>query len=203
MPLYLIDEPVNDLVLTPEDAKAHLRVDFDDDDELIESYIAAAIQNIDGRDGWLGRALASQTWELRLPEFCDRGGREIKIPLPPLIAVESVKYYDTDDALQTFTAGDYEVVGAGGFGKARVVLKSGKAWPGIAKRAENVVVRFTAGYVDGGNSPPSGTVPAPILTALKRQVASMYENREAMVINATVTKLPGALEGLLSPLRVW
>ena len=199
MSLYLIEAPEQDDVLTLTDAKLHLRVDFNDDDTLIDSYIATAIQNIDGRDGWLGRAIGEQTWELRLPEFC---GNEIKIPLPPLIEVESVKYYDANDALQTLSADDYEVVGIGGFGKARVVLKSGKRWPPIAKRAENVVVRFRAGYVTG-DSPPAPNVPAPILTAIKRQVASMYENREAVVVNATVTKLPGGVEALLTPLRVW
>jgi uncharacterized phiE125 gp8 family phage protein len=199
MPLYPIEAPDAADILTVADAKLHMRVDFSDDDELIESYIATAIQNIDGRDGWLGRAIGNQTWELRLAEFC---GNEIKVPLPPLIAIESVKYYDTNDALQTLSTDDYEVVGVGGFGKARVVLKSGKKWPGIAKRAENVLVRFRAGYTSD-DSPPVSTVPAPILTAIKRQVATMYENREAIVVNATVAKLPGAVEGLLMPLRVW
>lgn len=194
MPLYLIEAPDNDDVLTLADAKQHLRVSFDDDDAQIADHIAAAIQNIDGRDGWLGRALGPQTWELRLPEFCDRGGREIKVPLPPLISIGSVKYYDGDDVLQTLSADDYEVIGVGGFGKARLVLKSGKAWPGLGRRTENVVVRFTAGYE---------TVPRTILMALKRQVASMYENRETVVVNATVAKLPGAVEGMLLPLRVW
>jgi hypothetical protein len=41
------------------------------------------------------------------------------------------------------------------------------------------------------------------MTAIKRQVASMYENREAIVVNATVAKLPGGVEALLTPLRVW
>lgn len=191
MPLYLIEAPEQDDVLTVEDAKKHLRVDFDEDDDLIESYIATAIQNVDGRDGWLGRALVEQTWELRLPDF---GGSVIPIPLPPLIAIESIKYYDAADVLQTLSADFYEVTGISGFGKARVVLKSGKAWPGTAKRSESVVVRFTAGYE---------TVPAPILTAIKRQVGSMYENREAIVVNASAAKLPGGVDAMLMPYRVW
>jgi uncharacterized phiE125 gp8 family phage protein len=198
MPLYLIEAPEQDDVLTLQAAKQHLRVEFIDDDALISSYIATAIQNIDGRDGWLGRAIGEQTWELRLSELC---GNEIIIPLPPLIEVESVKYYDANDSLQTLSTDVYEVVGVGGFGKARAVLKNGKRWPSTAKRAENVVVRFRAGYVTG--SPAVPNVPAPIVTAIKRQVASMYENRDAVVLSATVTKLPGAVEGLLSPLRVW
>ncbi len=191
MPMYLIEGPSNDDVLAVADAKLHLRVDLGDEDDLIESYIATAIQNIDGRDGWLGRALTEQTWELRLSEF---GGSVIPIPLPPLISIESIKYYDAADVLQTLPADVYEVTGAGGFGKARVMLKSGKAWPSLAKRSENVMIRFTAGYE---------TVPAPILTAIKQQVAAMYENREAVVVNASVTKLPGGVEAMLTPYRVW
>lgn len=138
MPLYPIAAPDHDDVLTLAAAKAHLRVDFNDDDELIESYIATAIENVDGRDGWLGRALAAQTWELRLADFCG----EIAIPLPPLIEVLSVSYYDASDALQTVPSTDYEVVGIGGFGKARLVLRTGKRWPSTGTRAENVIVRF-------------------------------------------------------------
>lgn len=114
MPLYLIEPPEQDEVLTLADAKQHLRVDFEDDDDVIESYIAAAIQSIDGRDGWLGRALVEQTWELRLPDF---GGSVIPIPLPPLITIESIKYYDAVDMLQTLSPDVYEVTGVGGFGK--------------------------------------------------------------------------------------
>lgn len=56
------------------------------------------------------------------------------------------------------------------------------------------MVRFTAGYE---------AVPAPILTAIKRQVGVMYKNREAVVVNASVAKLPGGIEAMLMPYRVW
>lgn len=90
MPLYLIEPPEQDEVLTLADAKQHLRVDFEDDDGVIESYIAAAIQNIDGRDGWLGRALVEQTWELRLPDF---GGSVIPICPNPAAAADRDRKY--------------------------------------------------------------------------------------------------------------
>jgi uncharacterized phiE125 gp8 family phage protein len=199
MSLYLIEAPSQDDVLSVDEAKRYLRVDLDDDDELIEGLIAAAIQNIDGRDGWLGRALAAQTWELRQHDF---GGQSIKIPLPPLIAVESVKYYDAEDALQTLPTDHYEIVGAGGYGKATIMLKDGKSWPALGRRAENVLVRFRAGYVTN-ESPQVGNVPAPIVTAIKRQVGAMYEHREAVIVNSTASKLPGGVEALLLPLRVW
>jgi len=126
MPLYLIEAPDNDDVLTLADAKAHLRVDGNEEDALIEGYVAAAIANLDGRDGWLGRALGEQAWELRLSSF---SGNAIEVPLPPLIEVEGVSYYDTNNMLQTLPSSTYDVIGIGGFGKARrFVLANGQEW---------------------------------------------------------------------------
>lgn len=193
MPLYPVEAP-DDPVITLEDMKAHLRVDHDDEDDLIESLIAAAVQNLDGRDGWLGRALVSQSWELRLPEFC---GTVIPVPLPPLIAVEEITYYDADDVQQTLSPDVYEVTGIGGFGKARVHLKHGQRWPQTSRRAEPVTVAFEAGYGDPAD------VPAPIIAAIKRHVATLYEHRETIVVGASVAALPGAVEAMLAPYRVW
>ena len=53
-------------ILTLEEAKLHLRVDHDDDDDLIEALVAAVTARLDGRDGILGRCLRAQTWELVL-----------------------------------------------------------------------------------------------------------------------------------------
>lgn len=199
MPLYLVAAPEQDDVLSLDDAKRHLRVDFDEDDELITSYIAAAVQNLDGRDGWLGRALAPQTWDLKLTGFC---GPQIVIPLPPLIEVQSVSYHDMAGEVQTLATSVYEAVGVGGAGKGRVALRAGQRWPSTAGRAEAVVIRFRAGYVTA-DDPPAAAVPAPIVTAIRRQVASMYEHREAVVIAASAVKLPGGVEPLLAPYRVW
>ena len=199
MPLYLVTAPTEQPV-SLADAKAFMRVDTSDDDDVISAMLNTAIQNVDGRDGRLGRALISQTWDLKLPGFC---GYEIGIPLPPLIEVASVTYYDGANALQTLSTDVYEVAGIGGFAKGRVVLKYGQRWPVTYERAEAITIRFRAGYVDTDASPATGEVPAPILTAIKRQVATMYENRESVVVGATVATIPGAVESMLAPYRVW
>jgi uncharacterized phiE125 gp8 family phage protein len=199
MPLYLVEAPTTP-ALSLDDAKDYLRVDINDDDDLITACIAAAEQNLDGRDGWLGRALVSQIWDYKLAEF---GGCEIRIPLPPLIAVESVQYYDADNVLQTLASDVYEVVGVGGFGKAAIVLKHGQRWPATYPRAEAVAIRFRAGYVDTSDSPASGEVPAPIITAMKRTVGSLYEHRETVVVGTSANELPGAVKSLLAPYRVY
>lgn len=194
MPLYLIEGPVSTDVLPLADMKAWLRVDFSDDDVLIQGMIDGAIQHLDGRDGWLNRALGPQTWELRLDEFCFP---EIMIPLPPLISVDSVKYYDDAGAEQTLSPTAYQVSGVGGRNKGSVSLRYGSRWPTTDRRREAISIRFQAGYDD------EPAVPAPIITSLKRIVASMYETREAVVIGQTVVKLPGGVESNLAPYRVW
>lgn len=199
MPLYLIEEP-SELPVTVAAVKDRIRISFDDDDDDLEDMIRMATQHIDGRDGWLGRALVAQTWELRLSAFA---GDAIALPLPPLISVESVKYFDVNDAEQTLSSDLYEVVGAGGFGKAKIALKSGAAWPVTYPRQEAVTIRFRAGYVETQSSPATGEVPAPIATAIKMLVGTLYENREDVVTGHRVERMPWGVEAMLAPYRVW
>lgn len=194
MPLYRIEGPDNEEVLPLDDMKSWLRVDFDDDDDLIQGMIDGAIQHLDGRDGWLNRALGPQTWELRIDEF---SFPEIMIPLPPLISVDSIKYYDDAGVEQTLSPTVYQVCGVGGQNKGSVSLRYGSHWPTTDRRREAISIRFQAGYND------ESAVPAPIITSLKRIVASMYETRESVVIGQTVIKLPGGVESNLAPYRVW
>lgn len=46
------------------DLKAHLRIDFDDDDALIVSLEKAAVAHLDGWRGILRRCIQAQTWEI-------------------------------------------------------------------------------------------------------------------------------------------
>ncbi|MFA5712420.1 head-tail connector protein, partial [Mycolicibacterium sp.] len=49
--------------LTMDEVKAHIRVDFDDDDALIGLYADAAASYAFGLHGWTGRALVNETYE--------------------------------------------------------------------------------------------------------------------------------------------
>src|SRR5262245_18579900 len=115
MALKLITPPA-DLISLAE-AKAHLRVDHDDDDATITFLISAATQYADARTGWLGRALMSQTWDLVVDAFPTStrccwpvapvtvsSAAAIQIPWPPLETVSSVKYLDADGVQQTMPA---------------------------------------------------------------------------------------------------
>lgn len=194
--LYLIDPPEG-AVVSVEDMKAHLRIDSTDDDDLVETMTAAVTQHLDGRDGKLGRARLEQTWELRLEWF----PQIVRIPLPPLIAVEAIEYLDDDGARQPFLSTRYVVSGEGGRGQVR--LLRGQCWPRLAcDRPEPAIVRFRAGYLDG-NSPPQANVPAPIVAAIKLMTGTLYANREHVVLGTTAIEIPWAAEALLAPYRVY
>ena len=107
MSIIVIDPP-EDLVVSLEEAKVHLRVDHDDDDDYIEALIAAATATIDGPDGWLGRALVEQTLEWQGNQFCG----DVTLGYPPLINIVSVKYIDTDGVEQIVPSDQYRLVGS-------------------------------------------------------------------------------------------
>ncbi|MFC4625432.1 head-tail connector protein, partial [Daeguia caeni] len=122
------------------EAKAHLRVDHDDQDDLIIAQIRAATAWLDGWSGILGRALVTQTWRQDFVGFADH----LPLPLAPVTAIDSVSYFDGDNVQQTLDTGVYDL-----FADARgayVTRRSGQSWPATFRRADAVSIIFTAGY---------------------------------------------------------
>lgn len=211
MGLKLITAPANDPV-TLDEAKAHLRVDFDDDDMMIEAFIQAATEYVDGPKGFLGRALVQQTWDFYLDEFpasrlSRRGWKNtsyIQVPLPPLISVGGVFYLDASGTEQEMDTSTYRVDPSSEPG--RILLSSGSSWPQIHCEEESSVrIRFTAGYIDSSQSPAVDNVPKMIKAAILLHIGDLYQNRETMVIGqrAAAVTLPWASEQLLRPHRVY
>lgn len=212
MPLYLVEGSTVPVV-SVDDMKAHLHVDHDDDDALIELYTAAATARLDGRDGLLQRALVAQTWDLKLERFpgCMAYGASawnwpwITLPLPPLLSVDFVKYFDADDSEQTWDAGSYHVVGVGGGQPGRIQLRDSQSWPSISTSwPEPVTVRFTAGHLDPTESPDIvGEVPPAIVQAIKLITGHLYANRESVVVGVTAVEVPQSALWLLEPFKVY
>ena len=181
-------------VITPpapldlDEMKAHLRVEGDDEDTLIQAYVAAATAHIDGPDGWLGRAIGVQILEVR----CDTltCGDCIRLPFPPVIELVSVSYLDATGVEQMADLEDFEVMG-------RDLVASGAEWPwlGGSTRREAVRIRYRAGYE---------TVPAPIRAAILLMVGDLYRNRETVSAGAmTQVPMSTTVENLLAPFRVF
>lgn len=79
--LRQIEPPVNEPV-TLDEAKLHLKIDIDDDNELIEALITASWQAV---EKYLRRSIMPQTWEL-VTDY-DNG---VVLPYPPVLEIVSV-----------------------------------------------------------------------------------------------------------------
>lgn len=167
MPLFLVTAPTAEPI-TLGDAKLQCRVDHDRDDEFLSDLISSTRMHLEGRDGWLGRVLVTQTWDYRLDSFPSTG-QAIELPLPPTQSVTSITYEDPDGVPIVWGSSNYIVSGVGGFNKATVSEASGSSWPGTATTTEPVIIRFTAGY----GSPLA--VPMPIRRAMLLMVEDLYD----------------------------
>lgn len=187
MALKLVTAP--SAVITVDEAKSHLRVFHNDDDQYITSLVAAATGWADGKDGWLGRSIGQQTWDLALDAFPDGG---IIIPLSPLISVTSVKYNEAAAGVETtlVEGTDYLV---DNYGDPGWVVPVDGVWPETKSVINAVKIRFVSGYA---------TVPPSIKHALLLLVGHWYENREA-ASEVKLTEIPMAVDSLLIPYRNW
>lgn len=197
MTLTLITAPAASPVSLVE-AKAHLRVVDDDEDDLIGVFINAATAHA---EKFLGRALVDQTWDYILDEFPDDDG-SIEIPLPPLIEVVGVFYTDSAGDEQEMTGADYVVSGAGGRGNhpARIFLPTG-SWPTPRDTMGAIRVRFRSGYLDT-SSPPAADIDEDIRAAILLIIGSLYAHRETVVVGQVATMVPWSAERLLRMKRV-
>lgn len=151
------------LPVTLVEAKASLRVDVATDDTLITSHITTATAQLDGRDGILGRAIVTQTWELVLAAF---PAHEITIPLPPLQSITSIKYQDSANVETTLASTSYVIDKT----SEPALIYPVTTWPSTYSTPNAVVIQFIAGYG------AAGAVPEPIKSAIKLRVQSLYDN---------------------------
>lgn len=181
--------------VTVAEAKAHLRVDFSEDDTLIDACIRAAT---DEAEKFTGRALMGQVFDLYLDEFPDTN--EIKIPNPPLIEVIGLFYRDNAGDEAEWAAANYAVDSASE--PARIVPAYGHSWPTPREIVNAVRVRFRAGFVNEDVSPVTGEVPYAIKAAILLIIGTLYAHRETVVIGMGANLLPWSAEQLLRRYRV-
>lgn len=215
----LITAPT-DAVITTDEAKAHLRVDHDNDDDLIDAMRDAVVGSIDpAGGGWLGRALRTQTWEYRLNGFLryrigqglHRHPQAIEIPYPPMVDIASVKYDDQSGVEKTMVEDtDFRVLDGGVLGRSAIAPLFNQSWPVARWDVESVRIRFTAGYpiaAPAQDETPAvvDTLPPAIKAWIKLVLGSLYENRESAVVGlrAAAVDLPDHILQMLSTYRVY
>ena len=161
----IITEPIVEPI-TVEEVKDFARIDGNDEDAMIETFVVTARH---AAELYTGRAFISQSVRLVLDEW---NLRALDLPMPPLISVTNVQTVDEDDSTTDFDSAKYYVVTESIPGK--VVIKNDYALPSNDVRTSGGYrVNYIAGY---GTTPSS--VPRAIRTALLLWVTEIYEKRD-------------------------
>jgi uncharacterized phiE125 gp8 family phage protein len=173
-------------LLSLEEARLHLRVTAEGtppahpDDTLIQSFVQAATNELDGTEGWLGRALATQSWRLTLDAFPVGA---IRLPLPPLQTVDRIGYTAPDGTPTVLAPSAYRVIKSD-TDPARVEPAFGSPWPAIRGQSAAVEIDYTCGF----GAPTD--VPELIRQHIRLRLGQFYENREMVAIGVAVAEIP-------------
>ncbi len=169
-----------------DEAKLHLRIDGDEDNDYIQLLIDASVSWVEQH----GLLLNTQTWDMFLDCFpyCE----PITLWKHPVQFVDFIKYVDADGTTQTLDESAYQVSLNSEF--PRIMPAYGTSWPSTRSQMEAVTVRFTGGF----NSSPQA-IPATVVPAMQLLIGHLYANREAVVIMQGIVslELPFGLEALL------
>lgn len=186
MPARRIAQPTVE-PMTLAQAKLHLRVDYDDDDELIASLITVARATAEDR---LSRTLISTTWRLTVDKFSPA----LELPNAPALSVQSIKYIDTTGIERTLDPVDYflDSVTEPGY----IVPAAGRTWPDTQDSINAVVVDYTAGY-----GTTADKVPTPIVQWMKLAIGDMYDRRNRSAEKPNVPQ--NFADSLLDVYRMW
>ncbi len=190
MNLLRTAEPA-ELPVSLAEARAQLREPPTSENGLISALIQTATAMLESRDGFLGRALVTQSWTMKIHEFPGITGC-IELPFPPLISVDAITYIDEAGATITVSPYDY-TVDTGTF-RGRVRPGYLKTWPQARLDDYAVSIAFTCGY--GG----AAAVPAPLKQAILLLVGHWFRHREA--IGAIPGGMQYSVEALCSTYRV-
>lgn len=171
------------------DAKAHLRVDGDDDNIYIASLISAAREWV---EAYLDRTLVHTQWTLRLESLDE----QIELPRPPMATSSgqtavTITYTLEAGETATLSTQTYRVDRNSTPGEITPVY--GQVWPTHRIDDNSVTVTWWAGYGSSG-----ADVPAAIKHAMLMLVAFWYDNRSAVVVGSISKPLEFAVESLLS-----
>lgn len=177
--------PASDTPITLAEAKLHLREYSSDFDNDVLACLKAAVS---WAENFTGRAIMTQTWDLRLDEFPSSG---IVVPKPPLQSA-SVFYVLEDGTEEELSTDLYNVDKYSSPGWIVPV----SLWPATLSTINAVRVRFVAGYASADD------VPLDLIAAIKLVMGTLYANKESVVVGVIPTNLPLSAEYLARNYRI-
>lgn len=214
MNLTITTQPAAEPVTLAE-VYAQLRLDTEgsppehEHDALLQSHIATARQEVEAMSR---RSLVVRTLRLSMAGFpavdasalsdTERRSRvtAMRLHRPPIVRVDSVRYYDAENTLQTVDPADYyltdEQVPA-------LRFVTGFSAPAVYDRPDAVRVDYVAGYLGEGSPPTSqaelaANVPEQLKQAILVGVELLYDAKTPQERQA----IERLRESLVQPLRI-
>ncbi len=219
---YVVQTKPSAEPLSLADAKAHLRVTWDDEDTLISALTVAAREYA---ETYTRRKFITQKWRLYLDYFPTTGTLTGLAPnvvpfiaqgVAPELAFRQLSYgtiHVEDSPIQSIDAIHYldlngvetlldpsQYIDDLSPIHRRITPSYGTSWPAARPQMNAIWVDYTVGYGADGSAVPSG-----ILAAMKMHVGSLYAFRESIASGISVAALPkpASIDALLWNHRAW
>ena len=175
-------------LFTTADAKDFLKVDTTADDTLIDNLIKAATQSC---EIYTNRYFL----DTLVTQYADKWVDIENLYKSPVSAITHIKYYDSDDSLQTLAGTVYLLDEVSQ--PARIGLKPNQSYPNIANRINAIEVKYTVGYGTAASSVPEAIRQAVLIT-----IGNFYENRQSVITGRIATELPLSSQYLLNQYKI-
>lgn len=175
-------------LFTTADAKDFLKVDTTADDDLIDNLIKAATQSCEEYTN-------QYFMDTLVTQYSDNWLEVYRLYKSPVSSITHIKYYDTNDSLQTLASSNYILDDASK--PARIGLAVDGTLPSLADRINAVEVKYTVGYGTSSTDVPEGIRQAVLMT-----IGNWYENRQSVITGRTATELPLSSQYLLNQYKI-
>tara|TARA_R100000458_G_C8226483_1_gene209407 strand:- start:410 stop:982 length:573 start_codon:yes stop_codon:yes gene_type:complete len=174
-------------IVSTADLKTHCRISTSEDDTYLESLESAAV-----------RTLEEYTNLFLLTTTCKQYGntfKDLNILFKSPAQSESFEVYYRKDSTTTLSFTD-EVDLIHLIKPARIELKAGSSTPSTLDTFQAWRAEYKVGYAN------IASIPKPLIQAIKIMVATMYENRQSVIVGKTVSEIPKTAEYLMNPFKI-
>jgi len=168
--------------ITLDEAKKFLRITHANEDNLISSLISTTRELA---ESYLNRQLEIATFEL----YTSSLNTDFRLPKNPIKEIISVEYLDDSNIYQVFNSDNYYLYEDSGIGYIHF-----EELPSYTDNKKAIKITFRSGYDE---------VPDSIKQWMKVKISSYYENRESIVVGASVSDIgKDLIDGLLNQYRI-
>jgi uncharacterized phiE125 gp8 family phage protein len=172
-------------IVSTADLKTHCRISTSEDDTYLEALESAAV-----------RTLEEYTNLFLLTTTCKQYGNSFEdlniLFKSPVQGEWGNVYYRKNDAWEEFEDADLIHL----MKPARVTLKTNGTIPSAQDTFQAWYAQYKVGYSN------TASIPKPLIQAIKIMVATMYENRQSVIVGKTVSEIPKTAEYLMNPYKI-